>query len=45
MTIYRPQDNPIEPIVPILPDWEDEAPKASKAKDDVASAFDDLFNN
>jgi hypothetical protein len=25
--------------------WEDEAPKASKAKDDVASAFDDLFNN
>ena len=24
--------------------WE-EAPKASKAKDDVASAFDDLFNN
>jgi hypothetical protein len=25
--------------------WEDEAPKAPKAKDDVASAFDDLFNN
>ncbi len=25
--------------------WEDEAPKASKPKDDVASAFDDLFNN
>lgn len=25
--------------------WEDEAPKVSKAKDDVASAFDDLFNN
>jgi len=24
MTIYRPQDNPIEPIVPILPDWEDD---------------------
>jgi hypothetical protein len=25
--------------------WEDETPKAPKAKDDVASAFDDLFNN
>ena len=25
--------------------WDDEAPKAPKAKDDVASAFDDLFNN
>ena len=25
--------------------WEDEAPKAPKQKDDVASAFDDLFNN
>jgi hypothetical protein len=26
--------------------WEDEAPKAApKPKDDVASAFDDLFNN
>jgi len=25
--------------------WEDEEPKAPKAKDDVASAFDDLFNN
>lgn len=25
--------------------WEDEAPKDTKQKDDVASAFDDLFNN
>jgi hypothetical protein len=25
--------------------WEDETPKAPKAKDDVASAFDDLFNS
>ena len=25
--------------------WEEETPKAPKAKDDVASAFDDLFNN
>ena len=25
--------------------WEDEAPKTPKQKDDVASAFDDLFNN
>ena len=25
--------------------WEDETPKVAKAKDDVASAFDDLFNS
>ena len=25
--------------------WEDETPKSPKQKDDVASAFDDLFNN